>query len=89
MAKPDSAARPGPVRSPVPGRHYRKGPGMSRPATILVALIALVGALGLVSAAAASADNSQPGLGGPRTWHVLVGANRAAKPCRLRGTTRT
>ena len=85
MAKPDSAARPDPARSSVPGQHYRKGSVMSRPVTILVALIALAGALGLVSATAASADNGQPGLGGPRTWHVLVGGQSRSEAVQAEG----
>jgi plastocyanin len=58
---------------------------MSRPVTILVALIALAGALGLVSATAASADNGQPGLGGPRTWHVLVGGQSRSEAVQAEG----
>jgi plastocyanin len=47
--------------------------------TVLVALMASLCALALVPAARASADSGQPGLTGPRTWHVLVGGQSKDK----------
>jgi plastocyanin len=45
----------------------------TRSTTVLVALMALLGALALVPVTAASAGTA----GGPRTWHVLVGGQSA------------
>ena len=71
-----------------PGSDKGKELVMTRFTTILVALMAALGALMLVPVTGASANSAQPGLAahqtgeiaqgmparaGPRTWHVLVG----------------
>ena len=77
---------------------------MTRFTTALVAFMASLCGLALVPVTAASADTSHSGLavdrtgrivqgtlvpGGPRTWHVLVGASRKTERFRPRGITRT
>jgi hypothetical protein len=97
MAKPDFPARAG--RSAHPLAKQESGEG-TRFATILVALVASLCALALVPVAQASASSGRSGLtahrtgritqgtlapGGPRTWHVLVGAQSKNKAIQAEG----
>jgi plastocyanin len=60
---------------------------MTRFTTVLVALLAWLGAMALVPLTAASAGTGHPGLAaaGPRTWHVLVGGHAEGQAIQAEG----